>query len=120
MTVQELSTILRHGLKPIIFLLNNRGYTIERMILGREAQYNDIQNWKYVKLAEVLADGQTVQSFTVKSESELEEVLATVERTAEFTIIELMLDKLDAPQGLQRMGPQVAAFDFGERGPMPS
>ena len=26
LTVQELSTIIRHGLKPIIFLLNNGGY----------------------------------------------------------------------------------------------
>jgi TPP-dependent 2-oxoacid decarboxylase len=63
MTVQELSTILRHGLKPIILLLNNLGYTIERMILGPGAEYNDIQNWKYVKLAEVLADGQAGADF---------------------------------------------------------
>ncbi len=120
MTVQELSTILRHGLKPIIFLLNNRGYTIERMILGPEAEYNDIQNWKYAKLAETLADKQPVHSFTVKTEAELEGALEVAERAEEFTIIELMLNKLAAPQGLQRMGPQVAAFDFGERGPMHS
>src|SRR5262249_13514579 len=29
-TAQELSTILRHGHKPTIFLINNGGYTIER------------------------------------------------------------------------------------------
>jgi pyruvate decarboxylase len=29
LTVQELSVMLRHGLKPIIFVLNNSGYTIE-------------------------------------------------------------------------------------------
>lgn len=34
MTVQELSTILRLNLKPIVFLVNNDGYTIERLILG--------------------------------------------------------------------------------------
>jgi TPP-dependent 2-oxoacid decarboxylase len=27
LTAQELSTILRHGLKPLIFLINNGGYT---------------------------------------------------------------------------------------------
>ena len=117
MTVQELSTILRHGLKPIIFLLNNRGYTIERMILGPQAEYNDIQNWNYGELAETLADGQPVHSFTVNSEAELEAALEAAQGAEELTIIELMLQKLDAPQGLQRMGPQVAAFDFGERGP---
>ena len=34
MTAQELSTILRRSLRPIIFLINNNGYTIERLILG--------------------------------------------------------------------------------------
>ena len=29
-TAQELSTILRHDHKPVIFLINNGGYTIER------------------------------------------------------------------------------------------
>jgi indolepyruvate decarboxylase len=41
-SAQELSTILNLGLKPIIFLLNNRGYTIERFILGMREVYNDI------------------------------------------------------------------------------
>ncbi|WP_268256043.1 thiamine pyrophosphate-dependent enzyme [Streptomyces mirabilis] len=42
LTAQEVSTILRHGLKPVIFLINNRGYTIEHTILGRDARYNDV------------------------------------------------------------------------------
>jgi len=40
-TCQDLSTMIRYGLKPIIFLLNNDGYTIERVIVDRP--YNDIQ-----------------------------------------------------------------------------
>ena len=43
LTAQELSSILRHNLKPIIFLINNDGYTIERLILGAARAYNDIQ-----------------------------------------------------------------------------
>jgi indolepyruvate decarboxylase len=42
MTAQELSTIPRRGLKPIIFLVNNNGYTIERLILGPGSRYDDI------------------------------------------------------------------------------
>jgi indolepyruvate decarboxylase len=38
LTAQELSTILRHDLKPLIFLINNGGYTIERTILGLHAK----------------------------------------------------------------------------------
>lgn len=50
LTVQELSTAMRHGVAPILFVLNNRGYTIERHLHGRERHYNDIVNW-YVIMA---------------------------------------------------------------------
>jgi pyruvate decarboxylase len=45
LTVQELSTAMRHGLAPILFVLNNKGYTIERFLHGKERHYNDIVNW---------------------------------------------------------------------------
>ena len=35
MTVQELSTMVRYGKSPIIFVLNNKGYTAERLIHDR-------------------------------------------------------------------------------------
>ena len=50
LTAQELSTILRHDFKPFIFLINNQGYTIERAILGKNARYNDVANWRYADL----------------------------------------------------------------------
>ena len=40
-TCQDLSTMIRYGLKPLIFLINNDGYTIERAVIDRP--YNDIQ-----------------------------------------------------------------------------
>jgi TPP-dependent 2-oxoacid decarboxylase len=45
LTVQELSTMIAQDLKPIIFVLNNKGYTIERYIHGKDRKYNDIVNW---------------------------------------------------------------------------
>jgi len=50
LTVQELSTAMRHGLTPIVFVLNNRGYTIERHLHGMKRHYNDVVNW-YVLVA---------------------------------------------------------------------
>ncbi|KAJ5670396.1 pyruvate decarboxylase [Penicillium maclennaniae] len=44
---QELSTIIRLGLKPIIFVICNNGFTIERLIHGEEQEYNDIQPWDH-------------------------------------------------------------------------
>ena len=61
LTVQELSTIIRYGLKPIIFVLNNGGYTIERLILGENASYNDIQNWKYTELVQVFNGKENIR-----------------------------------------------------------
>ena len=45
LTVQELSVMMRWGLKPIVFVLNNSGYTIERYLHGMDRKYNDISNW---------------------------------------------------------------------------
>src|SRR5579859_1259574 len=41
-SVQELSTMIWKGLKPVVFVLNNAGYTVERFIHGPEQEYNDI------------------------------------------------------------------------------
>lgn len=43
-SVQELSTMIWKGLKPIVFVLNNAGYTVERLIHGPEEEYNDINS----------------------------------------------------------------------------
>ncbi|MGI9569878.1 MAG: alpha-keto acid decarboxylase family protein, partial [Desulfobulbia bacterium] len=48
MTAQELSTMIRYNVKPIIFLINNGGYTIEVEI--HDGPYNTIKNWDYVGL----------------------------------------------------------------------
>src|SRR5262249_18778312 len=47
MTAQEISTVLRHDLKPFVFVNQNSGYTVERAVLGKDAKYNDIANWRY-------------------------------------------------------------------------
>jgi indolepyruvate decarboxylase len=54
-TVQELGQFCRLGLNPIIFVLNNGGYLIERL-LGKDpaAAYNDIAPWRYSELPRVL------------------------------------------------------------------
>ncbi|MCI1746939.1 MAG: thiamine pyrophosphate-dependent enzyme [Acidipropionibacterium sp.] len=57
LTAQELSTILREELSPIIVLINNRGYTIERWILGMRSAYNDIAGWDYLALPRAFAPG---------------------------------------------------------------
>ena len=55
MTGMELSTIARHRLNPIVVVLNNHGYTTERFLL--EGSFNDIHDWAYHRVPEVLGSG---------------------------------------------------------------
>jgi indolepyruvate decarboxylase len=58
LTVQELSTILREQLNPIIILINNDGYTVERTIHGADKKYNDIHMWAYHRLPDLFGSQQ--------------------------------------------------------------
>lgn len=102
MTAQELSTILHHDLKPIIFLINNDGYTIERDIHGAKMPYNDIARWNYHKLPDVFANnGWGVK---VSTEAELESALQTAEQNRDkLAFIEVVMDKMDSPEILLKM-----------------
>ncbi|MDF5726469.1 MAG: alpha-keto acid decarboxylase family protein [Rhizonema sp. PD38] len=102
MTAQELSTMLRYNLKPIIFLINNDGYTIERDIHGATQPYNDIQPWSYHKLHEVFAhNGWGIK---VSTESELESALQQAEQNREkLAFIEVVMDKMDSPEILLKL-----------------
>jgi TPP-dependent 2-oxoacid decarboxylase len=100
MTAQELSTIIRHKLNPIIFLINNDGYTIERVI--RDGPYNDLQPWKYHQLPQVFGESWSCE---VKTEGELEVALVQAKANTEcVSFIEIHLDRLDCSQGLTRLG----------------
>ncbi|KIY74163.1 pyruvate decarboxylase [Cylindrobasidium torrendii FP15055 ss-10] len=105
LTVQELCTIMRKDLKPIIFLLNNTGYTIERYLHGKTRKYNDIVNWKWTSLLSVLGDedGTKSQSYTVNDRTELSNLLDTPEfaRADKCQLVEVMMPMHDAPRALE-------------------
>lgn len=117
LTVQELSTTLRYDLKPVIFLLNNHGYTIERAILGRSSSYNDVNPWRYAELPRVLDLHHPAACFTVATEGELTSAIADSAVAGKLVFIEVMLDREDAPAGLKELGGLYADFEYGPRGP---
>lgn len=41
----------RDGQKPVVMVLNNDGYTVERAIHGPEQRYNDIAAWDWTHAA---------------------------------------------------------------------
>lgn len=115
LTAQELSTVLRHDHKPVIFLINNGGYTIERGYLGKTARYNDIAAWAYADLPQVFRPGTTARSFVVKTPADLQHALSAPNDTLIF--IEAVMDAQDAPAGVISGGNSGADLDYGPRGP---
>ncbi|WP_128854626.1 alpha-keto acid decarboxylase family protein [Bacillus sp. CDB3] len=105
LTVQELSTILRQNLKPIIFLINNNGYTVERAIHGQNQPYNDIQMWDYTKLANVFGSEEKSLTFKVENEIELAEVFNKISFNMNRLIfIEVVMSQGDQPELLAKLG----------------
>jgi len=97
MTGMEGSTLVRRGLKPKIFVLNNEGYGTERKLL--EGPWNDIQNWNYEKLPDVWGGGK---GYIVRTEGDLEMVLAEVISSDELCIVNVKIAKNDASPALSR------------------
>ena len=114
-TAQELSTMLRHDCKPVIFLINNGGYTIERGYMGKTADYNDVATWAYAELPKAFRPDTTARSFVVKTVADLEEALSAPNDTMVF--IESVMDPYDAPAPVIHSSNNGAEIDYGPRGP---
>ena len=99
MTGFELSTAVRRGLDPIVILFNNKGYLTERFIL--EGKFNDIQDWNFHKLPEVLQGGK---GFEVRTEGELDLALTEALTTrGEFCLIHVHIGAGDFSPALKRL-----------------
>ena len=104
MTGMEFSTALHHGQNPVVILLNNDGYTTERLIL--EGGFNDILRWNYHRLPEVWGRGVGVQ---VRTMGELDDALAAAKHdTDNAWLIEVMLERRDFSPALRRLGEALA------------
>jgi indolepyruvate decarboxylase len=114
-TAQELSTILRHGHKPVIFLINNGGYTIERGYMGKSETYNDIADWAYADLPKVFQPDTTARSFVARTVADLHNALSAPNDTLIF--IESIMDPHDAPAAVIHSSNNGAELDYGPRGP---
>lgn len=114
-SAQELSTVLRHDHKPVVLLINNGGYTIERGYLGRDEHYNDIATWSYAELPKVLCPNTTARSFVVKTADDLQKAMSAPNDKMIF--IESVMDPHDIPAPVAASGNHGADVDYGPRGP---
>jgi indolepyruvate decarboxylase len=115
LTAQEVSTMLRHDYKPVIFLINNGGYTIERCWLGKTSRFNDVANWNYADLPKMFQRNTKARSFVVKTLADLEKALSAPNDC--LILIESVMDPFDAPTAVINSGNNGADLDYGPRGP---
>lgn len=97
LTIQELGSLLRDDLKPVILLLNNAGYTVERAIHGPQQRYNDIAAWDWCALPQAFGSAAaTVRR--VSTPQQLQSVLQTVSDSRQLALIEVLLPPMDVPE----------------------
>ncbi|MFI0710465.1 alpha-keto acid decarboxylase family protein [Streptomyces inhibens] len=119
-TCQEMSTHVRHGLRPVVFVLDNEAfYGIEQLLVhpcyyqdgkprsdGAEF-YNELHPWRYEKLAEVFGSTKhPMNGFAVRKHDEL---AALLKRIAEPTdainqgpiVVRTQFKRHDYPEALK-------------------
>lgn len=106
LTAQEISTMIRNKLSPIIFIICNQGYTIERFIHGWKETYNDVQEWRYKDLPAAFgAEEGSVLTYRVSTKEEVKKLFADEEfssgETNKMRFVELVMDWDDAPASLK-------------------
>lgn len=107
-TAQEVSTMIRYGTRPIIILVNNRGYIIEDAI--HQGPYNRIKNWDYAGLMNVWTNGEGKGlGLHAKTAGELTAALARATTHDGPCMIEVAIDPQDCSPDMREWGTRVAA-----------
>lgn len=98
LTVQEISQFVRFGLKPIILILNNDGYLIERLLCDYpEAYYNDLAQWNYHQLPKAFG-AKDWHCEKVTTIDELNKALEVAESTDSASYIEIVTERYESSE----------------------
>jgi indolepyruvate decarboxylase len=110
LTAQEIGQFYRFGLKPLIFVLNNEGYLIERLLSKNpESYYNDVAKWNYHKLPEALGcEGWFTARVTTCGD--LERAIEKAESSGTGAYIEVVTERYAASQMSQKLHESLATL----------
>jgi len=109
MTVQDLGSIAAAGVRPVVVLLDNRGYTIERALQSPTAGYNDVTPWDWPALAAALV-GPALVAHAARTAAELAQALkAAAEDVDAVVLVVAELDPFDAPPLLRALAERNSA-----------
>lgn len=114
LTATEISNMMKNELKPIVFVINNDGYTIER-ILSRSPWdfFNEVIKWDYSKLPGVFEGDVWVSQ--ARTNIEFDEALkqAAIEQKSRMCYIELFTEKMDLPFLTQKIAESLKSSNNG-------
>ena len=109
MTVQELGTIAAAGLAPVIVLLDNAGYTIERALQSPDAGYNDVTPWNWAAVVTALTGGRA-RYRSATTTAELTAALAEAgEHPDQLVFVRAELGRYDVPPLLEVLARKATA-----------
>ncbi|MEQ4620044.1 thiamine pyrophosphate-dependent enzyme [Providencia vermicola] len=110
LTAQEVSQFARFGLKPIIFVLNNDGYLIERLLCkDPEAYYNDLPQWNYAQLPAALGCNDWYCQ-KVTTCDELDKAIQHAESQDSAAYIEIVMDRYASSELAEKLGQSIASL----------
>jgi pyruvate decarboxylase len=110
LTAQEVANMIRYALNPIIFLINNHGYTIEVQI--HDGPYNKIKNWHYSELIKVFnAEDGKAWGCQVQTEAQLAAAIKKALVNPSLSFIEVIIDQDDCNKNLLEWGTKVGMFN---------
>src|SRR6476659_932656 len=103
MTGTELSTAVRLGLKPIVFVLNNEGYGTMRKI--RDGRFNVISKWDYGKICDLVGGGVAACATT---KGELDGAIRSAMGSNAVRVIDVRIPRDDMSPQLASMSAELA------------
>jgi indolepyruvate decarboxylase len=102
LTGLELGSMLRYGIKPIVIVLNNNGYSIERVLSENFSdKFNDIMQMNYSKFARVF-EGD-IWSVKVETQEDFDKALRVTQIMNRLCYIEACIESDDVPELTKKM-----------------
>ena len=97
LTAMEIGNMLRCGVKPIIILLNNNGYTIERLLSKTpDDKFNDIMQMNYSKFTRAF-EGD-IWATKVNTADDFDKALKVTQIMNKMCYIEICTAQMDLPE----------------------
>lgn len=118
LTCMEVGNMLRHGLKPVVVVLNNNGYTIERLLSDNpDDKFNDIMQMNYSKFARVF-EGD-IWSTRVTTADDFDKALKVTQIMNKLCYIEACTEKMDIPDLTREVISEAKAYTQKNSGSIP-